>query len=239
MPWESHQAKTDQDKQTNKQNTFPTKDGERSEDAVPSSAQWMNQWIEVKMLSTLSNKILTKSLERYKFLKSATCVWRCRVWCESLSFSMFYFHFLLFNFWKKSKHIVISRHMIYLFFSRELFVAKDVATWGDGELCTSTKPERPGANSSLSLLVERVKVTEVLLQIGPFFFSKIHLFIQFFWGVTWLWLHYFHQCRSVSLILVFVSSSTTCHMSRMPSPFAFVGCALIHHSLWTGRMELQ
>ena len=37
-----------------------------------------------------------------------------------------------------------------------------------------------------SLLVQRVRVTEVLLQIGPFFFSKIHLFIQLLGGVTWL-----------------------------------------------------
>ena len=57
-------------------------------------------------------------------------------------FIFFYFS----TFQKTSKHIVISRHItvftLYLFFfSRDLFVAKDVATWGDGELCTSTKPD--------------------------------------------------------------------------------------------------
>lgn len=90
-------------------------------------------------------KILTKSFERYKFLKSATCVWRCRAWCESLSFSMFYF--FTFQLLKKIQtHCNFSTYWCF-FFPRELFVAKDVATWGDGELCTSTKPERPGANS--------------------------------------------------------------------------------------------
>lgn len=91
-------------------------------------------------------KILTKSFERYKFLKSATCVWRCRAWCESLSFSMFFFlsTFQLLN--KIQTYCNFSTYWC-IFFSRDLFVAKDVATWGDGELCTSTKPERPGANS--------------------------------------------------------------------------------------------
>lgn len=236
MPWESHQAKTDQDKQT-KQTLFITKDGERSEDAVPSSAQW----IDVKMLLCQMIIFPLQNLDKVVWKVQIPQERDMRMEMPGVMWISQFFHvlsfLLMFQLLKKIQTYCNFLTYWCIFFSRDLFVAKDVATWGDGELCTSTKPERPGANSRVCWC--NGWKWQVLLQIGPFFFSKIHLFIQFFWGVTWFWWHHFHQCRSVSLILVFVSSSTICRMSRMPSPFAFVGCALIHHSLWTGRMELQ
>lgn len=69
------------------------------------------------------------------------------MWISQFFHVFFSFHFSTFE---KNPNIFLDI-LLYLlcifFFSRDLFVAKDVATWGDGELCTSTKPERPGANS--------------------------------------------------------------------------------------------
>ena len=113
---ESHQAKTDPDKQTN---TFTTKDGERSEDTVqPSSAQkWMNWGQDCQ---TWSFSLFWQNLDKV--------VWKVQIPQERdmrmempgvMWISQFFHVFIFFDFstfQKTSKHIVISWHMIYHFF---------------------------------------------------------------------------------------------------------------------------
>ena len=78
--------------------------------------------------------------------------------------------------------------------------------------------------SSLGL-VQRVKGTEVLLQIGPFFFSKIHLFIRLsiFFG------SYMVMITLLSSMSFSVIDSGVCFVINVPhesNAFAFCLCRL-------------